>query len=162
MPFFELRGFASFCPNLLYLPQVATKKPKPTQLQTREENAHASKHQTEHHLSGGREQNQQQNLEQHESRSHQRQLADHRGKTEQLTEQDRQIRRTNRHHGDWQLSIFCLSCRFFTYLCLFLRGFGQRFACAALLDCVHHAPHSPQRYPPQSRNAGKVGMGNFF
>ena len=106
MPFFELRGFASFCPNLLYLPQVATKKPNPTQLQTREENAHASKHQTENHLSGGREQNQQQNLEQHESRSHQRQLADHRGKTEQLTEQDRQIRRTNRHHGDWQLIYF--------------------------------------------------------
>ena len=71
MPFFELRGFASFCPNLLYLPQVATKKPTPTQLQTREENAHASKHQTENHLSGEREQNQQQNLAQQESRSHQ-------------------------------------------------------------------------------------------
>ena len=71
MPFFELRGFASFCPNLLYLPQVATKKPNPTQLQTREENAHASKHQTENHLSGRREQNQQQNLTQEEFRSHQ-------------------------------------------------------------------------------------------
>ena len=112
MPFFELRGFASFCPNLLYLPQVATKKPNPTQLQTREENAHASKHQTENHLSGGREQNQQQNLEQHESRSHQRQFADHSRKTEQPAEQNRQIRRTNRYHGDWQLSIFCLSCPF--------------------------------------------------
>ena len=27
---------------------------------------------------------------------------------------------------------------------------------------VHHAPHSRQRHPPQSRNAGKVGMRNFF
>ena len=27
---------------------------------------------------------------------------------------------------------------------------------------IHHALHSPQRYPLQSRNAGKVGMGNFF
>ena len=27
---------------------------------------------------------------------------------------------------------------------------------------IHHASHSPQRYPPESRNAGKVGMGNFF
>ena len=26
---------------------------------------------------------------------------------------------------------------------------------------VHHALHSPQRYPPQCRNAGKVGMENL-
>ena len=60
------------------------------------------------------------------------------------------------------LRSFCLPLfLFYTLLCLFLRGCGHRFVCAALLDCVHHAPHSPQRYPPQCRNAGKVGMGEL-
>ena len=59
---------------------------------------------------------------------------------------------------------------FFTYLCLFLRlpdqkGVGHPDNALSVQLCwtdVHHALHSPQRYPPQSRNAGKVGMGNFF
>ena len=155
MPFFELRGFASFCPNLLYLPQVATKKPNPTQLQTREENAHASKHQTENHLSGGREQNQQQNLEQHESRSHQRQLADHRGKTEQLTEQDRQIRRTNRHHGDWQLIYFLSALPLPPLLRTFplVVPFCQTNVCHRLDNCGN--------CPSRSRNKGKADTENL-
>ena len=81
-----------FLAPICYTCHKSRRRNQNTQLQPREENVHASKHQTENHLSGGREQNQQQDLEQHESRSHQRQLADHRRKTEQPAKQDRQIR----------------------------------------------------------------------
>ena len=67
-------------------------------------------------------------------------------------------------------AVFCLPLQFFTYLCLFLRlpdqkGVGHPDNALSVQLCwtdIHHALHSPQRYPPQSRNAGKVGMGNFF
>ena len=59
---------------------------------------------------------------------------------------------------------------FFTYLCLFLRlpdqkGVGHPDNALSVQLCwtdVHHALHSPQRYPPQSRNAGKADTENLF